>query len=117
MCIGLPMQVIESGFGRALVEGMGQRREVDTLLVGEQPAGTWLLVFLDSAREVLTEGEAERIGDAVQAIDRVMGLPPGAVPEDADIDSLFADLVDREPPKPPSLLALEQARNNEPKGE
>ena len=113
MCIGLPMQVMESGFGFALCEGMGMTREVDTLLVGEQPPGTWLLVFLNSAREVLTEENAQKISDAVRAVDLVMGneaLSSDKLPDHA-IDALFADLIDRDPPKPASLLALERERN------
>jgi len=109
MCIGIPMQVIESGFGQALCEGLGQRRRVNTLLVGEQPPGTWLLVFLDSAREVLSPDDAKRIGQAVRAIDLVM-QQGGAADAARDIDALFADLVDRDPPKPESLLAHEQAQ-------
>ncbi len=112
MCIGIPMQVVESGFGHALCEGMGQRREVDTLLVGEQPPGTWLLVFLNSAREVLTEDDARRISDAVQAVDLVMQhggrFSDQGLQHDA-LETLFADLIDRDPPKPDSLLAHEQA--------
>ncbi len=111
MCIGVPMRVTESGPGRARCEGLGQIREVDTLLVGDVSPGTWLLVFLDSAREVLSETEAQRIGKAVQAVGQVM---EGAltVGDTTAIDGLFADLVDREPPKPPSLLALEQSTPN-----
>ena len=113
MCIGLPMQVMESGFGFARCEGMGMTREVDTLLVGEHPPGTWLLVFLNSAREVLTEENAQKISDAVRAVDLVMGneaLSNDKLPDHA-IDALFADLIDRDPPKPASLLALERERN------
>ena len=93
MCIGVPMQVVEAGDGCAWCEGMGERRQIDTLLVGDQPVGTWLLTFLDSAREVLTVDDAARITDAVQAVNLVMQ-------GDADIDHLFADLVDREPQLP-----------------
>ncbi len=109
MCIGLPMQVIESGFGYAVCEGFGIQRHIDTLLVGEQPIGTWLLVFLTSAREVLTEDQANKISDALRAVNRVMeneSLSEKNTP-DPVIDTLFADLIDREPPKPASLLALE----------
>lgn len=117
MCIGIPMQVRCSGFGYAQCEGMGIRREVDTLLVGEQPPGTWLLVFLNSAREVLSETTAMQITDAVQAIDLVMAEPRAGAsgnPAQSAIEHLFADLVDREIPKPDSLLALERTRNNSP---
>ncbi len=90
MCIGLPMQVVESGFGSAICEGFGDRRRVDTLLVGEQPPGTWLLVFLGSAREVLDPDEARRIGDAVRALEAVMS---GAAVRPEDIDAFFPDLA------------------------
>ena len=108
MCIGIPMQVIEQRFGQALCEGMGQKRLVDTLLVGDQPEGTWLLVFLQSAREVISEADAQRIADAVLAVNELMD-PQRSMTDDASamIDQLFPDLVGREPPKPPSLLALE----------
>ena len=113
MCIGIPMQVKESGFGYAHCEGMGITREIDTLLVGEQPPGTWLLVFLNAAREVLTEENAIKISQAVQAIDLIMqhegNLSDGGLNE-GTIEALFADLIDREPPKPDSLIALEQSQ-------
>jgi hydrogenase expression/formation protein HypC len=113
MCIGIPMQVVESGFGYARCEGMGMQREVETLLVGEQPPGTWLLIFLDSAREVLSEEDAARITDAVKAVDLIMqndGAISQSSLENETIEALFADLIDREIPKPDSLIALEQSR-------
>ncbi len=100
------MQVQQSGFGFALCKGMGQTREVDTLLVGEQPPGTWLLVFLNSAREVLSASEARKITDAVTAVDTLMQRQ-GSISSDS-LNHLFADLTDREPPKPPSLIDLER---------
>ncbi len=112
MCIGLPMQIKSSGFGYALCEGMGIKREVNTLLIGDQPPGTWVLVFLDSAREVLTQEQAEQISKAVSALDLAMqqaANPDIALAENRDqqINALFADLIDREVPKPDSLLQLE----------
>ncbi len=115
MCIGLPMQVIESGFGYAICEGMDIKRQVDTLLVGEQAVGTWLLVFLNSAREVLSEVDALKMSDAVRAVDLIMTNEPfsqAALSTDT-IDALFADLIDREPPKPASLLAWEKEQEEE----
>lgn len=96
MCIGIPMQVVETGDGYALCEGLGQRRQINTLLVGDQPVGTWLMTFLDTAREILTADDAAKITDAVQAVNLVM---QGAT----DVDHLFADLVDREPVLPDSI--------------
>jgi len=109
MCIGIPMQVIESGFGYAVCRAKGITREIDTLLVGEQPPGTWLLVFLQSAREILSEQDARKISDAIQAVDLIMGnkVSEGPLPMNT-IDTLFSDLIDREPPKPDSLIALER---------
>ena len=109
MCIGIPMQVKSCGSGYAVCEGMGMQRQVETLLTGDQPVGTWLLVFLDSAREVLSETDAQKITQAVQAVNQVMQNPHQQ--DNNAFDTLFADLVDREPPKPPSLIALE-AENN-----
>ena len=96
MCIGIPMQVIEPGEGYAICEGLGQKRQIDTLLVGDQPVGTWLMTFLDMAREVLTPEEAALRTDAVMAVNLVMQ-------GETDIDHLFADLIDREPVMPESI--------------
>ena len=96
MCLGIPMQVVEVREGMAVCEGMGERREINMQLVGDQPAGTWVLTFLDGAREILSEEDAASISDAVMAVNLVMQ-------GETDVDHLFADLVDREPPRPPSL--------------
>lgn len=93
MCIGIPMRVVQAEDGYAWCEGMGQRRQINTGLVGHQPTGTWLLTFLDSAREVLTADDAARITDAVEAVNLVMR-------GQRNIDHLFADLVNREPQLP-----------------
>jgi len=103
MCIGIPMQVVETGNGYAWCEGMEQRRLIDTLLVGDQPVGTWLLIFLDAAREVLGTGDAARITAAVQAVNLVMQGETG-------IDHLFADLLDREPRLPEFVRQKSTAR-------
>lgn len=96
MCIGLPMQVLEAHDGMAVCEGMGERREINMQLVGDQPPGTWVLTFLDAAREVISEERATQVGDAIQAINLVMQ-------GQTNVDHLFADLIDREPEPPPSM--------------
>ncbi|MGO9171365.1 MAG: HypC/HybG/HupF family hydrogenase formation chaperone [Rhodomicrobium sp.] len=96
MCVGLPMQIIEPGPRRALCSFDGETREIDMALVGEQPAGSWVLVFLDSAREVITAGDAAKIGDALKALALVMR-------GETSVDHLFADLIGREPELPEHL--------------
>jgi len=96
MCIGLPMQVVEQHGESAHCIYRGQESLVDTMLVGPQPVGAWLLVFLDTAREVISEQKARQIADALEA----MRL---AMQGDNRIDHLFADLVGREPTLPEFL--------------
>jgi hydrogenase expression/formation protein HypC len=97
MCIAVPMQVVVPGPFQAVCEAGGRSVTVDMALVGEQPAGTWLLVFLGAAREVIPAERAAEIANALQALDLAMG---GV----ADLDHLFADLADREPELPPHLV-------------
>lgn len=96
MCIGIPMQVLESLGESALCAYRGQTTLIDMMLVGEQEPGTWLLVFLNTAREVLSAERAGQIGDALEA----MRL---AMQGHTNFDHLFADLVDREPELPAFL--------------
>ncbi len=96
MCIGFPMQVVEPRNRYALCRREGETREVDMILTGEQPAGTWVLVFLDAARQVLDEDEAAKIGDALTALSLAMS-------GETDIDHLFPDLAGREPQLPEHL--------------
>jgi len=90
------MQVIEPRGESALCTYRGQTSLIDMMLVGEQPAGIWLLVFLDTAREVISADKARQINDALEA----MRL---AMQGETDIDHLFADLVEREPELPEHL--------------
>jgi hydrogenase expression/formation protein HypC len=96
MCIGIPMQIIEQRGESALCVYKGQEDLIDMMLVGQQPVGTWLLVFLDTAREVLSDQRARQIADALEALHLAMQ-------GDSRIDHLFADLVDREPQLPEFL--------------
>ncbi len=98
MCIGIPMRVVEAAETFAWCEGMGGvRREVNMQLLGAQPVGTWVLVFLDSAREVLSSEAAHRISDAIRALELVM---QGKPVDPAAVDALFPDLAHREPQLP-----------------
>ena len=96
MCIGIPMQVVEQHDESAHCLYRGQESLIDMMLVGQQPVGTWLLVFLDTAREVISEHKARQIADALEAMRLTMQ-------GDYRIDHLFPDLVDREPTLPDFL--------------
>lgn len=98
MCIGLPMRVVECLPGRAVCEYRGERRSIDMSLVGEQAPGTWVIVFIDAAREVVDAEHAALVGQALEAL----GL---AMHGDGSIDHLFPDLAGREPELPPHLRA------------
>ncbi|MEJ2630050.1 MAG: HypC/HybG/HupF family hydrogenase formation chaperone [Acidihalobacter sp.] len=96
MCIGIPLQIAAvDADGTTWCLRDGARTAVDTDLVGPQPVGTWLLVFLDSAREVLDETRAR---DISQALD---GLAAAIAGE--EFEHFFRDLIDREPQLPPHL--------------
>ncbi len=84
MCIGIPMQVIEADGRFALCEGRGERRRINTALVGEVVPGDWLLVFLDDARESI---DAARAAEVNAALDLVLGAMQGA---DLAVDIDFA---------------------------
>ena len=102
MCIAVPMRVVVPGPFRATCEAGGGLTDVDVTLVGEQPAGTWLLVFLGAAREVVSAERAAAVTNALEALRQAMdGV--------GEVDHLFADLVDREPELPPHLLDRSRA--------
>lgn len=82
MCIGLPMQVLSASTGFALChDRQGQRRRIDTALVGPCAPGDWLLIFLDAARERLDAQRAEEINATLAMLDAALF---GAAPEAAD---------------------------------
>jgi len=88
MCIGIPMQVVGPGLGVAWCEGRGHRRQLDMMLVGEQPAGTWVLAFNGSARRVLDAEEAAQTNAALDALE-------AALAGGENFDAYFGDLVEQ----------------------
>ncbi|MGB0497978.1 MAG: HypC/HybG/HupF family hydrogenase formation chaperone [Rubricella sp.] len=101
MCVGEPMQVIESTGHWAICEGAGRRERVDLALVGEQRPGAWLLVFLGAARETLEPERAFAIRDALDGLRRLMA--------GGDLGEAFADLEAEGPRLPPHLEAARKA--------
>jgi hydrogenase expression/formation protein HypC len=67
------------------------------MLVGEQPAGTWLLAFQGSAVRVMSEEEALQTRAALAALDAAMSGTD-------DLGAFFADLTGREPSLPAHLV-------------
>jgi len=85
MCIGIPMQVVELGDGRHWCEGRGRRQELDMMLVGDAPLGSWVLAFQGCARRAMTADEAARTNDALDALEAALA---GAT----NFDAHFTDL-------------------------
>ena len=95
MCIGIPMTVLEGDGHTALCDRRGEVRRVSMLLLGAVPAGTPVLVHVDSAVRVLDAEEARQIGDALDGVAAALAGQP--------FEHLFADLIDREPQLPAFL--------------
>ncbi len=81
MCIGTPVQVVEAGEFMALCRGRNGEEQVNTMLIGPQPVGTWVLNFLGSARQILSAEEALQID---QALDGLTAIMEGAKAIDVD---------------------------------
>lgn len=93
MCIGIPMRVVESGEFFAICEGRGEWRRLDVMLIGAQPVGTWVLAFLDAAREVIDEARAKQINEALDQLEAALRGEYGesstgcGIPAEAGMDS------------------------------
>ncbi|MEX3010544.1 HypC/HybG/HupF family hydrogenase formation chaperone [Hoeflea sp. TYP-13] len=96
MCIGVPMQIIEILPSCARARSRSGEHIVDTALVAGIEPGSWVMVFLDAAREIISEEAAEQSANALEALEMAMQGKSG-------FDHLFADLVGREPQLPDHL--------------
>ena len=90
------MRVVSAEPGIAVCEGRGRRERVSTLLLGELPAGTWILAYLGSAVRTMSCEEAGKTDAALDALE-------AALAGETNLDAYFADLVLREPQLPPHL--------------
>ncbi len=93
MCIGVPLQVLDVEGSHAWCAADGQCERLDMLLVGSQPAGTWVLAFHGAARQVLSEAEAMQSRAGRRALAAVLR-------GETDVDDCFADLIGRQPTLP-----------------
>ena len=91
MCIGIPVKIIKSGEFMARCEGRNGVEDVNMMLIGPQQEGTWVLNFLGSAREVLSEEDATKID---RALDGLVAIMRSSGP--VDMDSYFPDLAKNE---------------------
>jgi hydrogenase expression/formation protein HypC len=84
MCIGIPMQVESTRPGFAVVQGRGERKTVDTALIVEPQVGDWLLVFIESAREVISAERALEVNATLDLVaDAMSGQTHPAWPVEA----------------------------------
>jgi hydrogenase expression/formation protein HypC len=89
------MRIIEGDEVSALCQRGEATRRVSTMLIGAQQPGTQVLVHIDTAIRVLEADEARLIEDALVGLDAAI--------RGEDFESLFADLIDREPQLPEHL--------------
>lgn len=93
MCLSIPMQIVaqeDDNGDFAIVErwqgDMLRRERANMMLIGQQPVGTWILVSLGLAREVVDDGERALIEDALAALS-------AALAGDYDAGRHFLDLA------------------------
>lgn len=82
------MQVVRAGEFIATCRGRNGEEQVNMMLIGSQPVGTWVLNFLGSARQVLTEEDALNIDKALDGLSAIMSGD-----NDIDIDAYFPGLA------------------------
>jgi hydrogenase expression/formation protein HypC len=97
MCIAIPMRVVSDEGAEAWCEGRGQRQRLNMLLVGSQPPGTWVMAFLNAARDVISEEQAAEINSALDALEAALRGDTG------NLDAFFPDLANRQPELPAHL--------------
>jgi hydrogenase expression/formation protein HypC len=87
MCVGIPALVLEAGDFVARCRTRNGEEQINLMLTGPQPAGTWLLTFLGSAREVISEQDARHIDQALDGLSAIMSNDA-----DIDVDHYFPDM-------------------------
>jgi len=97
------MQIVHKQDMFAWCDGRGQQRHVNLALVGEVCEGSWVLVHLDIAREVIAVERVDEINRALDAVEQAMN---GEFEAD-----LFDDLLDREPQLPEFLRPATEQDN------
>lgn len=88
MCVGVPLKIVEAGDVIARGEGRNGIEDVNMMLIGAQPIGTWVLNFLGSAREVISEQDAAQINSALDGLTAIMNGE-----ETIDVDHYFPGIA------------------------
>lgn len=84
---------VDEGGACSVCEGRNRRERLDSMLVGVQAPGTWVLVSRGVALRVLTDEEATQTNAALDALE-------SALAGGHDFDRHFEDLLERAPPLP-----------------
>lgn len=90
MCLSIPKQVVawEGEGDFAWVERNGEREQLNMMLLGPQPIGTWVLASLGLAKEVVEPEELVLIEEALSAL-------AASLDGDYDASRYFQDLGTR----------------------
>ncbi|MBO9467330.1 HypC/HybG/HupF family hydrogenase formation chaperone [Tropicibacter sp. R15_0] len=97
MCVGIPMQILSVDGIAARASDGREEATIDLSLTGPVPVGDWVLTFLGTAREVISEDEARKILAALEGLRSLM--------QGGDLGDAFADLEQTSPTLPPHLQA------------
>jgi hydrogenase expression/formation protein HypC len=93
MCLGIPQRLTAiTGIAGHTDQGL-----VDLSLLPDARPGDWVLNFLGTGREILTEDQAQKITAALAGLSALM--------QGGDLGDAFADLDARTPSLPPHLQA------------
>ena len=60
MCLGIPVKILETSDGAAVVEVGGVRREISVMIIDDVSVGEWVIIHAGFAIEKLSEEEAEQ---------------------------------------------------------
>lgn len=87
MCLSIPKQVVawEGEGDFAWVERNGEREQLNMMLLGPQPIGTWVLASLGLAKEVVEPDQLVLIEEALSAL-------AASLDGDYDAKQYFQDL-------------------------
>jgi len=109
MCMGIPMEIIEVDGSTAVCRSClcdssldfeAQLEKIDLSLVGSVPKGGYVLTFIGRATEILDSASAQRITNALKAVDLAR--------HGQSFDHLLGDLINREPELPSHLRPTPQ---------